>query len=259
MMNPPAPSNPDRSEFLKPFWAGRLGPPWLVSLFLLVLVAAARFFAVLNPLPSQLIFLLQNAAMWAVPFILFTSAGRHGMGLQERGITARSITYSALAGAFCALTLFVLGMVLYGDSPDNWCISLRDYLHLIEMRGVLPPVAVFALFAVPATVFAPIGDEILFRGFIQRAFTLRWNPLFATLLNCLAFGLIYLYFHAIWQDADGFHLRLVSGALQTVLLAGTGLVFTLCRHLSGSLWPAVAAHAAFNLTILAAAIFYYMR
>jgi membrane protease YdiL (CAAX protease family) len=37
-------------------------------------------------------------------------------------------------------------------------------------------------------------------------------------------------------------------------MACIGAVFTLCRMLSGSLWPAMAAHAAFNLTILAAAI-----
>jgi len=225
----------------------------------LTVVAGARFFAVLSPIPAQALFFLQYAAIWALPFVLLSADGRRQIGLGDKGVTAASLIFSALAGSCCALAGFALGMALYGDSPDNWCVSIRDYLRLNELRGVLPPAVIFALFAVPAVLFAPIGDEILFRGFIQQAFTRRWNPLFASVVNCFAFGLTYLYFHAIWQDAAGFHFRLVSGALTVLLLAGAGAVFTLCRLWSGSLWPAVAAHAAFNLTLLAAAIIYYMR
>jgi hypothetical protein len=123
----------------------------------------------------------------------------------------------------------------------------------------MPPIAVFALFAIPAILFAPIADEILFRGFIQTAFTRRWNPYVATAINCAGFGITYLYFHAIWSDAAGIHVRLVSGGITLALLAGLGLLFTLIRLYTGTLWTAVAAHAGFNLIMLGAAIFIYMR
>ncbi|MGA9671607.1 MAG: CPBP family intramembrane glutamic endopeptidase [Terracidiphilus sp.] len=254
-----APSNPAQSEFLKPFWVRAVCPPWLLALLLMSLLGGVRYFAVFSTYQAQPLFFLQYAATWILPFIFLTRNGRGQIGLHEQGTTPLSMGLGALAGAVYALAVFAIGMTLYGDSRDNWDLSLRDYLRLIELRGVLPPGAVFAIFGVPAILFAPIGDEILFRGFIQETITRRWGPIAATLVNCLTFGLTYLYFHAIWQDSAGIHLRLVSGALAMILFIGAGLVFTLCRLVSGSLWSAVAAHAAFNLTMLGVAILYYMR
>jgi len=254
-----ASSNPDRSAFLKPFWTRTVGSPWALSLLLAFLLGGARFLAVFSPLPAQAIFFLQYAAAWAIPFVVLTTNGRYQIGLRERGATSANMAFAALAGAVYGLMTFGLGMFLYGDSPENWCVSLRDYLRLVELRGVLHPAAVFALFAVPAIVFAPIADEILFRGFIQTAFTRRWNAYVGTAVNCAAFGITYLYFHAIWSDASGFHVRLVSGGIALALFSCAGLLFTVIRLTSGSLWPAAAAHAAFNLTMLGAAIVYYMR
>jgi membrane protease YdiL (CAAX protease family) len=150
--------------------------------------------------------------------------------------------------------LFGLGMILYGDSPDNWCISIHNYLHLEEMRGLMSPLSLFALYALPAIFLNPIGEEILFRGIIQQSFARRFNAVIATLVNALLFGLIYLYLHGLWRDASGFHLRVGSAAVAFLLMACFGAVFTLCRMRSGSLWPAMVAHAAFNLTVLAATI-----
>jgi membrane protease YdiL (CAAX protease family) len=254
-----ASSNLDRSAFLKPFWTRTFGPPWAVSLLLMALLGGVRYVAVFSPFPAQAIFFLQYAAAWAIPFVVLTTNGRYQIGLYQRGANAANVALGMLAGAVYGLITFGLGMVLYGDSPENWCVTLRDYLRLIELRGVLHPAAVFALFALPAIIFAPIADEILFRGFIQTAFTRRWNSYVATAVNCLGFGATYLYFHAIWTDAAGMHIRLVSGGITLLLFTGAGLLFTLMRLYSGTLWTAVAAHAGFNLTLLGAAIFIYMR
>jgi membrane protease YdiL (CAAX protease family) len=236
-----------------------VGPPWALSVLLAVVLGAARYIAVFSPLPAQAIFFLQFAAVWVAPFVFLTTNGRYQIGLRERGATAVNMASAVLIGVMYGLIAFGLGMALYGDSPENWCVSLRDYLRLIELRGVLPPIAVFALYAVPSILFAPIADEILFRGFIQTAFTRRWNPYVATVVNCLGYGITYLYFHAIWSDFAGFHVRLVSGGITLALFTAAGLLFTLIRLYTGSLWTAVAAHAGFNLALIAAAIVVYMR
>jgi membrane protease YdiL (CAAX protease family) len=150
-------------------------------------------------------------------------------------------------------------MEIYGDSPNNWCISIRNYLHFEEMRGLMPPLGLFALYALPAIFLNPIGEEILFRGVIQQSFARRFNPVLATVVNSVLFGLMYLSLHGLWHDAAGFHVRLASAALAVFLMACIGAVFTLCRFLSGSLWPAVAAHAAFNLTVLGASVYRYFH
>jgi membrane protease YdiL (CAAX protease family) len=165
----------------------------------------------------------------------------------------------ALAGAVCGLLFFALGMVLFGNSPGNWCLSIRNYLHFDEMRGLLSPLELFAVYSLPAIFLNPVGEEILFRGFLQQTFTERFNSRVATLVNSFLFALVYLSLHGIWHDATGYHLRVVSAAVALVLMTGVGAVFTLCRTRSGSLWTAMAAHAAFNLTLLAATVHQFLR
>jgi uncharacterized protein len=252
-------SGTSQSDFLKPFWTALLGPPWLVSLIVLAVLASVRFFAFFGPYSLQELFFLQTVGMWALPFLFLTAAGRREIGLTQSGATLTSMLTSAFAGVVCASVFFTLGMAVYGNSPDNWCISVRNYLHVDEMRGLISPLGLFGLYSLPAVFLNPIGEEILFRGFIQRAFTRRFNAAFATLVSSLLFGLLYLCLHGIWHDASGFHLRLGSAALAVFLMACVGAVFTLCRILSGSLWPAMAAHAALNLTTLAATIHEFLH
>jgi hypothetical protein len=258
-MDPRAGSVLEDPNLLKPFWLAFLGPPWVVSLAVFAVVAGVRCLVMFSPSPLQAVFFLQTVAMWSLPFVFLTEGGRRQIGLSQRGMTAGAMLLSFLAGAGCALAFFAMGMAVYGDSPNNWCISIRNYLHFDEMRGLVSPLSLFALYALPAISLNPVGEEILFRGFIQRAFSLRFGPAVATLVNSVLFGLVYLYLHGIWHDATGFHLRAASAAIALCLMACIGGVFTLCRTLSGSLWPAMAAHSAFNLTLLAAAIHQFAR
>lgn len=258
-MDPRAAAVTQESSFLKPFWIGFIGPPWVFSLAVFAALAGVRFVAAFSPYPLQELFFTQTVAMWALPFLFLTESGRRQIGLAQRGVTGSAMILSILAGASCALAFFSLGMVVYGNSPNNWCISIRSYLHFEEMRGLMSPLSLFAIYALPAISLNPVGEEILFRGFIQQAFSLRFNPVIATPVNSLLFGLIYLYLHGIWHDGSGFHFRAASAAIAVFLMACIGVVFTLCRTLSGSLWPTMAAHAAFNLTLLAAAIHQFAR
>jgi hypothetical protein len=258
MKTPPA-SSLSQSEFMKPFWSGILGPAWLASLIVYVVLAGIRFFALLSPYSLQELFFLHTVAMWALPFIFLTSSGRRQIGLSERGTTLGSVLVSAFTGAVCGFVFFVLGMAIYGNSPDNWCISIRNYLHFEEMRGLISPAGVFGLYALPAVFLNPVGEEILFRGFIQAAFARRFNSVVALFVNASLFGIIYLSLHGIYHDASGYHLRLVSAAIAISLMMCVGVVFTICRALSGSLWAAMAAHAAFNLTLLAVTIHQFFK
>lgn len=253
-MDPQAGSTSEQSAFVKPFWTNLIGPPWVVSLAIFAAIAAVRLFVFLSPYSLQELFFLQTVALWAVPFVILTEKGRSQIGLSAAGITVGSLLLGALTGAACGFVFFALGREIYGNSPNNWDLSIHSYLHTDEMRGLVSPVQLFALYALPAMFLNPVGEEILFRGFIQESFSSRFNQAFATVVSCLLFGMLYLYLHGIWRDALGFHLRLGSATLAIVLMALIGSAFQLCRTLSGSLWAAIAAHAAFNLTVLAAAI-----
>ena len=117
-------------------------------------------------------------------------------------------------------------MVLYGESPDNWCAIIRDSFRLNELRGSMPAPALFVMIALPAMIVTPVGEEILFQGLIQRAFSRRWNAAVATVVNTFSFGLIHLHVHGIWRDGAGVHVRLVSSAL---IVCSDGR-YELCIH-----------------------------
>ena len=129
------------------------------------------------------------------------------------------------------------------------------------MLTVMFPATAFAVIALLTISFTPVGEEFLFRGLIQQSFTLRWNAVIATLVNGFAYGLIHLlHVHGLWHNVSGFHLRLVSGALMVLLLAGLGAIFTLCRLWElGSLWCAVVAHAACNLAMISAIFLHFLH
>ena len=247
------------SSFLRPFWAGFRTPPWLLSLALLAILAAARYYAVFGPPPARILYLLHLAIMIALPFVLLTPDGRRRIGLRRQGNSLPALALSACAGAICGLTVFAVGMALYGNSADNWCLSIRDSFQIEQLRPHMPSAAILAVILLPATLLSPVAEEIFFRGILHHSFAERWNIVSATIVNGLAFGLIHLHVHGLWRDAAGFQLRLVSGALMVLLLALASAVFTLCRERTGSLYAAMAAHAACNLTMLSAVFFVYVR
>ncbi|HEY6848579.1 MAG TPA: type II CAAX endopeptidase family protein [Terracidiphilus sp.] len=239
---------------VKPFWTNLLGPSWVVALVIFAIVASVRFFVFLGPYSLQELLFLQIVGLWTLPFVLLTDRGRRQIGLTAAGTTAGPLLGGAVTGAVCGFLLFKLGTEIYGNSPNNWDLSIRSYLRFDEMRGLLSPAELFALYAFPAVFVNPAGEEILFRGLIQEAFSSRFNRAFSSAVSSVLFGMLYLYLHGIWHDGSGFHLRLGSAVLAIVLLSLIGFTFHLCRVLSGSLWAAMTAHAGFNLALLTAAI-----
>ncbi len=249
--------SPRQSTFLCAPWSRIPIAPWLFSLLVLALLVALRFFAVFGPPQARILFLIQFLVMWALPFIVLSAQGRREIGLRKQGNSASALALSALLGACAGFAVYAIGMAIYGASPDNWCVSIRDEFQIAQLRAAMPLAAAFAAVVLPAMIVSPIGEEILFRGLLHQSFVRRWNVLVATLVNGLAFGLVHLHVHGLWHDAAGFHLRLVSGALMVLLLAGLSAVFTLCRLRSGSLYAAMIAHSACNLAMIGAIFFYY--
>ena len=69
-----------------------------------------------------------------------------------------------------------------------------------------------------------ICEEILFRGYILRAFEKSWGPIVAIFISGLIFGL--------------FHIQLGN----VLPLATLGIILGLMTWLSGTIWPAIIAH-----------------
>ena len=111
--------------------------------------------------------------MMALPFIFLKKEGRQQIGLtpsKRFSYYGIGILYGIVAASIC----FGAGLLLFGSSPDNWFITIRNYyLNTFPTEGV-PTVRLFVIFTIPALIFSPIGEEIFFRGFLQESLTISF-------------------------------------------------------------------------------------
>jgi membrane protease YdiL (CAAX protease family) len=117
----------------------------------------------------------------------------------------------------------VLALDALGSSlADAWFDSPweRQVMELFNGRGIADAMA--------ACVVAPLLEELLFRGVILQGFAQRYSPQRALWLSALLFSAAHANMHQF------------LGTLPFGLLAGWLVLRT------GSLWPAVMAHALFN-------------
>jgi membrane protease YdiL (CAAX protease family) len=244
-------------EPLRPFW-GRLGiAPWGLSLLVFAVLAAVRFYAAFGPPQFRVLFLLQVLAMWALPWIFLNAQGRRGIGLSKPRRWLPALALSGIAGGIAGLLCFALGWATPHDSSSNLLAVVQKSLQLEQMRTAMPLGLILPAIGVPAIVLTPVGEEIFFRGIMQQAFAQRFNGIAAMLVQGAAFGVVHLQLVALWHDAAGFHFRWIEGA--STLAAGVllAVLFTFCRMRSGSLFASMAAHAACNLTMIGAVIFFF--
>lgn len=129
----------------------------------------------------------------------------------------------------CILIVVVQPVVIYLGFLNSiipipeWMNLAQDsqyemILNFLTTEGVI----VYALISI--AVIPAICEEILFRGYILRAFEKSWGIILAILVSGLFFGL--------------FHLQ----AANAIPLATLGVVLAVMTWLSGSIWPAIFAH-----------------
>ena len=237
---------------LKPPWQ-RMSAHFPATFWSATLVLGAVFFAmrgvgVLGPVRLQFLLPLMCVLMVAVPCLLLTAAGRRQIGLR-RAHRASDYLTGAVAGALAAAICFAVGLLCFGTGPDNWYVSIANsYRRGYDTSG-FSTLQLHLMFTSTACIFSPLGEEIFFRGFLQRALEDRFTRRTSTHMEAAFFGLVHLCHHGIVVAAGGVSVRPLSGALWVLLMFGTAWSFAWLRQRSGSLWPAVLGHAAFNATM----------
>jgi membrane protease YdiL (CAAX protease family) len=108
-------------------------------------------------------------------------------------------------------------------APERLSDTARDLVDAAAGAGLV-------LLALVVVVGAPLVEEIVYRGLLQRSLASRVGGPSSVLLTSALFALIHLR----WVEFPG------------LLLAG--LLFGLALQFTDRLGPAIIAHAAFNLT-----------
>ena len=129
-------------------------------------------------------------------------------------------------GPLLAITLSVTGVLLKAPTENS---LIED---LITNRASL------ALFIVFGVIFAPVFEEILFRGFLLPLLARSMGPWLGIVMTAALFGLLHgAQNHWAWQ--------------QIVLIGAAGAAFGFTRYRTGSTTAGFLMHAAYNATAFA--------
>ena len=182
------------------------------------------------------------AILWPLPWLLLSKDSRYEarFGAPESKIWFLKAPVVAICViAACA----VITWSVFGEGDTNWFTK-----HALALKDALAPAptnasvaSLFLLVTIPAMIFSPIGEEFFFRGFMLRAFELRWGHRTAMLIQATAFALVHLAHYGL----DPFQPALVAVWLPSMF--AVALVLGWIVRESGSIWCAVIAHSVFNL------------
>lgn len=215
-----------------------------VTLVFVLASTAARVVAMFGPGAWRGIFLLVCIAMAALPWVVLSRTGRRQVGLQR----PRHLAWLPLAlvlGGLAASACFWFGFILYGSGPDHPFVSIARSFRQQPAPG-FSLLQLHLMFTIIAILFSPIGEEIFFRGFLQKVLEDRHGRARATVMQAALFALVHLCHHGILVTAAGIVVQPVSGALWVAQMFLLSLMFAWLRRRSDSIVPAIAAHAAFN-------------
>lgn len=248
------------SLWRRPFQSANALIPLSLVIALGIAFAAMRATAMLGGAAFRPLLPLSFVLMMAAPWILLTAHGRRQIGLTP-ATNIKHYLIGAVMGIVAAGFCFVVGVALFDVSADNWYVSIaQNYRHTLDTAG-FSFLKLQLFFTLPAMLFSPIGEEIFFRGILQRALEQHLSPKLSTLLECAAFGLVHLCHHGLFASATGIQILPLSGAIWVALMFGVAYSFAKLRKRSASLYPAMISHMAFNVamnTIIFGALWKYL-
>ena len=166
------------------------------------------------------------SAVVGVGLIIIIIKVRKGLTITQylglRSVSIRAIFFSlAVSVGFLVLSSLVS---LFFETPADSDIMLKAY-----ESSVWP-----ALFWIAVVVFAPVFEEILFRGFLFEGFRHSRIGVVGTIIVT----------SLVWA---GFHLQ--YGLLDIASIFVLGVLFGIVRHMTGSLWAPMLMHAFHNLVV----------
>lgn len=178
---------------------------------------------------SNFLALFIGQGFMIVPLLLFLTARK------EPIIERLRINKLSLSAVLATLTLS-LGVIVMVDEFDRLASLLftpPEYLD--QLGGMLKfdsfSVAMFLVFGI--VILAPLGEELLFRGFLQKFLEEHWEDVTrAVLVTSLFFAIIHL--NPFWL-------------IQIYIL---GVILGYLAWRTGSIWAGFILHAANNLLAL---------
>lgn len=225
-------------KLFRPTLSNLFPKAWILAVLLFDIHAFIRF----GGLWSSLLIPLSMVIIWPLPWLLSDRKNRRNLGL--RSSASRSwIINGPLIAIGTLVFCFTLAWGIFGTSENNWFVQ-----HAYTLKTSLAPIpedtsleAKFWIVTIPAMIFSPVGEEFLYRGYIQKSFSNEWGPKVGQIVQATAFSFVHLAHYGLMP----FQPLLILVWIPSMFL--TALAFGWIVQKSKSIWPAVASHAIFNI------------
>lgn len=197
---------------------------------------SAEMIAGLIALPAQWLLLL--VPLWPLARGVSWSQVRDDLGLRApRGVMVETVMGIAgylamlpivIAGVAVMFVLLLLQERFFPADPD----AMGPSNPILELARSLDPVLLIMIFTL-ATIWAPLCEELVFRGALFRHLRSRLALPIAAILSAMIFGMMHGY-----------------ALIQLIPVTVLGFNFALIRAWRGSLVGPIAAHALNNAVVL---------
>lgn len=214
----------------EPFWGYNelllfLGlAPLCLGLGLLLVKAVIRLLHADPPpveelLPAQLLFyVFLFGALAAIFRFWYDKPFWRSLGWREMRLP---FLWVIICGMGTALTVALLSALIRLPDTDN------------EMTEMMQSTIGLVLMAIFGVTIAPLGEELVFRGFLQPLLVRSLGTAFGVILTAVPFGVLHF-----WEYGNSWRHALVIG--------GAGLAFGVMRQATGSTKASTLMHAAYN-------------
>ncbi|MBT8219482.1 MAG: CPBP family intramembrane metalloprotease [Bacteroidia bacterium] len=224
---------------------------WKLGFALILIFGVIRFLIVTYSIQTgdnkylSFIFLL----MILMPFILLNKEGRKSIGIQKiRHL--KWIFYAFLLAAVSCGFMHLVGDSLFGSDISNWFRYIGES-YPIDLTAIdsEDKLVYFVIFALIGMTFSPFGEELMYRGVIHGSLVPKFGERNAAIIDSAAFGITHLAHFGLVYYEGSWQFLTIPALLWVIFIFFTGLLFNFCKTKTGSIWGAVIAHMAFNITM----------
>jgi membrane protease YdiL (CAAX protease family) len=205
--------------------------------------------------PAQSILLLAAMLAPAAVLLIFCALGKiplRSLGLRPIKPLHWLAAFGLVALLQCATLLSVIGFSDYPSfsaADGEWGIK-----GVATILGYPNPPAIFALntllsmaLATVVTIPQALGEELAWRGYLQKVFADRFGMARGIVFLGIAWGVFHAPANLAGYNFNGVPVWLGAFVFMPISCIALGAVFGCLRAKSGSVWPAAVAHAAYNV------------
>ncbi len=220
----------------------------IIILALAIVFSVMRAMGTLGPSSFRWMLPLSFCIMAILPLILLTKNGRNEIGLLKPFKNSHYFLGIAI-GVAAAFFCFLSGVTIFGKGVENWFVNIgNSYKSIMDTTG-MSFLTLNLIFTIPAIIFSPIGEEIFFRGILQKTLEQKHSVITSTIAECILFSLVHLCHHGIIKISTGLVFLPLSASLWVIQMFCVAFMFSWLRLKTGSIYVSIASHAAFNITM----------